>query len=180
MNTFNFEWRFCSSVPPSLLLKLPFANRKYEELSYPQKIRKCATPFLAWLVTLLKMRPHPVAHPHWPLIRKYPPPLPGNKEECQMMFKHRLPLCHQRGILLCLLYVLVSLSLNVLLRYLDNKITCFFVFNRSAIYANRNVLSLYHKTHPDLLAQNGKEQPHIIGITWAFPSFVKAKFVKMM
>ena len=57
-----------------------------------------------------------------------PPPLPGNKEECQMMFKHRLPLCHQRGILLCLLYVLVSLSLNVLLRYLDNKITCFFCF----------------------------------------------------
>ena len=30
-----------------------FANRKYEELSYP-KIRKCVTPF----VTVLKMRPH--------------------------------------------------------------------------------------------------------------------------
>lgn len=34
---------------------------------------------------------------------------------------------------------------------------------RSAIYANRNVLSMYHKTHPDLLAQNGKGQPHIRG-----------------
>ena len=32
-----------------------FANRKYEELSYPKKIRKCATPF--W-VTLLKNRFH--------------------------------------------------------------------------------------------------------------------------
>ena len=39
---------------------------------------------------------------------------------------------------------------------------CLFLV-RSAIYANRNVLSLYHKTHPDLLAHNGKNQPHIIG-----------------
>ena len=36
-----------------------FANRKYEELSYPQNPQMC-NPIL---VTLLKMRPHPVAHP---------------------------------------------------------------------------------------------------------------------
>ncbi|XP_015749288.1 PREDICTED: mannose-1-phosphate guanyltransferase alpha-A-like [Acropora digitifera] len=42
---------------------------------------------------------------------------------------------------------------------------CPFQFShyRSAIYANRNVLSSYHKTHPDLLAQNGVNKPHIIG-----------------
>lgn len=42
----------------------------------------------------------------------------------------------------------------------------------SAIYANRNVLSLYHKTHPDLLAQNGKDKPHIIGDVCIHPSAV--------
>ena len=47
-----------------------FANRKYEELSYP-KTQKMCDPIL---VTLLKMRPHPAAHPHQPLIRKYPTP----------------------------------------------------------------------------------------------------------
>ena len=26
---------------------------------------------------VVKMRPHPVAHPHWPLVRKYGPPFPG-------------------------------------------------------------------------------------------------------
>lgn len=40
---------------------------------------------------------------------------------------------------------------------------CYLFFNRSAIYANRNVLAMYHKTHPDLLAQSGKGQPHIRG-----------------
>ena len=25
---------------------------------------------------VVKMRPHPAAHPPWPLIRKYPPPPP--------------------------------------------------------------------------------------------------------
>ena len=60
-----------------------FANRKYEELSYPNNPKIC-DPIL---VTLLKMRPHysqssrenathPAARPHWCLIRKYPPPLP--------------------------------------------------------------------------------------------------------
>ena len=37
-----------------------FANRKYEELSYPKTQQMC-DPIL---VTLLKMRPHPAAHPH--------------------------------------------------------------------------------------------------------------------
>ena len=37
-----------------------FANRKYEELFYRQKTKMC-DPIL---VTLLKMRPYPVAHPH--------------------------------------------------------------------------------------------------------------------
>ena len=37
-----------------------FGNRKYEELSYPQK-PKMSDPIL---VTLLKMRPHPAAHTH--------------------------------------------------------------------------------------------------------------------
>ena len=46
-----------------------FANPNYEELSYPQKQKMCC-PIL---VTLLKMRPHPAAHPHHSLIRKYPP-----------------------------------------------------------------------------------------------------------
>ncbi|XP_067018748.1 mannose-1-phosphate guanyltransferase alpha-A-like [Acropora muricata] len=40
----------------------------------------------------------------------------------------------------------------------------------SAIYANRNVLSSYHKTHPDLLAQNGVNKPHIIGDVYIHPS----------
>ena len=52
----------------------------------------------------------------------------------------------------------VSIFLSILDVILD-----FLFLDRSAIYANRNVLSLYHKTHPDLLAQNGKDQPHIIG-----------------
>lgn len=42
----------------------------------------------------------------------------------------------------------------------------------SAIYANRNVLSLYNKTHPELLAQNGVNQPHIIGDVYIHPSAV--------
>lgn len=42
----------------------------------------------------------------------------------------------------------------------------------SAIYANRNVLSLYHKTNPDRLAQNGKNLPHIIGDVCIHPSAV--------
>ena len=37
-----------------------FANRKCEELSYPKNQKMC-DPIL---VTLLKMRPHPAAHPH--------------------------------------------------------------------------------------------------------------------
>ena len=37
-----------------------FANRKYEELSY-SKTQKMCDPIL---VTLLKMRPHPAAHPY--------------------------------------------------------------------------------------------------------------------
>ena len=48
------------------------ANRKYEELSC-HKIQKMCDPIL---VTLLKMRPHPAAHPHQPLLRKYRPPPP--------------------------------------------------------------------------------------------------------
>ena len=59
-----------------------FANRKCEELFFTPKIRKCATPF-QWLHRKcdpilvnpdVTMRPHPAAHPHQPLIRKY---LPG-------------------------------------------------------------------------------------------------------
>ena len=36
----------------------------------PQNLKIC-DPIL---VTLLKMRPHPAAHPHYPLVREYPPP----------------------------------------------------------------------------------------------------------
>lgn len=42
----------------------------------------------------------------------------------------------------------------------------------SAIYANRNVLAMYHKTHPNLLAQGGKGQPHIRGDVYIHPSAV--------
>ena len=35
-----------------------FANRKYEELSYPKNQKMC-DPIL-----VVKMRPHPAAHPH--------------------------------------------------------------------------------------------------------------------
>ena len=35
----------------------------------PQKQKMC----YPILVTLLKMRPHPAAHPHHSLVRKYPP-----------------------------------------------------------------------------------------------------------
>ena len=37
-----------------------FANRQYEELSHPKRPKMC-DPIL---VTLLKMRPHPAAHPY--------------------------------------------------------------------------------------------------------------------
>ena len=37
-----------------------FVNRKYEELSYPKNQKM----YDHILVTLLKMRPHPAAHPH--------------------------------------------------------------------------------------------------------------------
>ena len=39
-----------------------FANRKYEELSYPKNQKMCTGPHSS--ITLLKMRPHPSAHPH--------------------------------------------------------------------------------------------------------------------
>ena len=48
------------------------ANRKYEELSYPFKIRECATHSsnsienaipLFIVSSVVKMRPHPAAHP---------------------------------------------------------------------------------------------------------------------
>ena len=44
-----------------------FANRKYEELS-----QKMCDPLM--VNPVVKMRPHPVAHPHQSLIRKQPPP----------------------------------------------------------------------------------------------------------
>ena len=40
-----------------------FANRKYEELSYAKNQKMC-DPILMTLIALLKMRPHPAAHPH--------------------------------------------------------------------------------------------------------------------
>ena len=57
-----------------------FANREYEELSYP-KNRKMCDPILVTLLKMrtiivnpvVKMRPHTAALPHQPLIRKYPP-----------------------------------------------------------------------------------------------------------
>ena len=39
-----------------------FANRKYEELSHPKNQKMCTGPHSS--KTLLKMRPHPAAHPH--------------------------------------------------------------------------------------------------------------------
>ena len=50
---------------------LQFANRKYEELSYPKNQRMC-DPILVSLLKIhsiivnpvVKMRPHPVAHAH--------------------------------------------------------------------------------------------------------------------
>ena len=39
-----------------------FANRKYGELSYPQKIRKMYDPII--VNPVVKMRPHPASHPH--------------------------------------------------------------------------------------------------------------------
>ena len=59
-----------------------FANRKYEELSNPKNPKMC-DPILVTLLKMrphysqpvVKMRPHPAAHPHWPLIRTYPSPL---------------------------------------------------------------------------------------------------------
>ena len=61
-----------------------FANRKYEELSYPKKSEN-VRPHSR---TLLKMRPHPAVHPHKPLIRKYPPSPLAKKQE---KFKKRDP-----------------------------------------------------------------------------------------
>ena len=49
-----------------------FANRRYEELSYPPKNQKMCDPILVTLWKcdptivnpVVKMRPHPAAHPH--------------------------------------------------------------------------------------------------------------------
>ena len=52
-----------------------FANCKYEELSYSKKIRKCATH--SGNITSRENETYPAAHPHQPLIRKYPSPPSG-------------------------------------------------------------------------------------------------------
>ena len=57
----------------------------YEELSYTKNPKMC-DPILVTLLKMrpiivnpvVKMRPHPAAHPHQPLIRKYPSPPPGS------------------------------------------------------------------------------------------------------
>ena len=59
-----------------------FVNRKYEELSSQPKNPKMCDPILVTLskmrpiiiTPVVKMRPHPAAHPHSPIIRKYPAP----------------------------------------------------------------------------------------------------------
>ena len=54
-----------------------FADRKYKELSYPKKsenVRPHSSKCDPIIVNpVVKMRPHPAAHPHLPLIKKYPP-----------------------------------------------------------------------------------------------------------
>lgn len=40
----------------------------------------------------------------------------------------------------------------------------------SAIYANRHYLELYHKTHPDWLAQNSENKPIIVGDVFIHPT----------
>ena len=37
------------------------------------------------LVTLLKMRPHPAAHPHSPITRNYPPPPGGSFDKSSLV-----------------------------------------------------------------------------------------------
>ena len=66
-----------------------FANRKYEELSCTKNQKMC-DPILAIVLKMrpiivtrdVKIRPHPAAHSHQPLVRKYPPP-PGLKMAVQ-------------------------------------------------------------------------------------------------
>ena len=62
------ELFFCST---NILVRLLIVNMKN---CLTQKYPKMRAPIL---VTLLKMRPHPAAHPHQPPIRKYPPPPPS-------------------------------------------------------------------------------------------------------
>ena len=69
-----------------------FANRKYEKLSYT-KYQKMCDPIL---VIVLKVRPHPAAHPHQPLIRKFPPPPSGILKDRKKLY----PFYHVRAILI--------------------------------------------------------------------------------
>ena len=47
-----------------------FANRKYDERSYPINPKMC-DPII--VNPVVKMQPHPAAHPHWPLKGSSPP-----------------------------------------------------------------------------------------------------------
>ena len=69
-----------------------FANRKYEQLSYPENVRphssnsfENATPLIVNLV--VKMRPDPAAHPHYPLYKEVPPPPTGGRPKTIISFE---------------------------------------------------------------------------------------------
>ena len=61
-----------------------FANHKYGELSYPKNPEMC-DPII--VNPVVKKRPHPAAHPHQPLIRKFPTSPLGLKTVTQQMQK---------------------------------------------------------------------------------------------
>ena len=70
------EYAIFAIPTQSLPIYGAFANRKYEQLSYPKNPKMC-NPILVTLLKInpvVKMRPHPAAHPHQPLIRKCPGP----------------------------------------------------------------------------------------------------------
>ena len=61
-----------------------FANRKYEELSYPKNQKMCDHSS-----NFIENATHPAAHPHKPLMRKYSPP-PPVEERANRFQKHPL------------------------------------------------------------------------------------------
>ena len=92
MNTLNFEWHFCSCCCrcclTSHLLTVNMKNCLTPKKS--KNVQPCSI-----INTIESATPSSSTLP-LASYKEVPPPLLVNIEECQMMFKHRLPLCHQR------------------------------------------------------------------------------------